>query len=202
MRDSENREIERPPQQNSEKAHPEPKRDHRKLRRGVLISMSVAIIVLLILFAALYFLVGGLKPTAPCCLNPTGRFESAEATSNTTATVEFAGFSLTPAPEELTIVVETSLSLGLFGFPLLDSFYLTFEGTYFFPDNDDGVQLLFERGFDLADVQYKDYADNELVNGGDVLRLSGLGPGMTYTVKCLWEDGTELDSITFEMPDD
>lgn len=201
MRDGEDPEIEHIQERTTKVGITDPEKDRRDLKATTLIVVVfLAIIIPLTLISISYLMVVGLAPS-PCCMNPTGQFGDIETTSNTTATVEFAGFSMTPNPEQLTIVVETQLSLGLFGIPLMDSFYITYEGRYYFPHNDDNVRLQFEGGLNLADIGYKDYADNELVNSGDQLRLSGLFPGVTYTVKMLWEDGTELDSISFEMPD-
>lgn len=199
MRDSEDQEIKHVQERNTNVGIKDPEKDRRNLEATILI-VVVFLAVIIPLFSVFFLMIGGEAPG--CCSTMTGHFGNAETTSNSTATVEFAGFSYSPAPERISIVVETSLSLGLFGVPLMDSFYLTFEGTYSFPHNDDGVRLQFEGNLNLADIKYKDYADNGRVNSGDQLRLSGLSPGVTYTVKMLWEDGTELDSIRFEMPDD
>ncbi|UCD91813.1 MAG: hypothetical protein JSV43_06130 [Methanobacteriota archaeon] len=121
----------------------------------------------------------------PLLSPPMGQFASASATSNTTATAEFAGFSTNPEPVNLIIVLER----------------VPDAGSYSFPNNQDGVVLTLQAGTMLGTITYRDYADNELVNGGDQLLLSGLTPSSSYTIRLIWAPtGDTLDVESFNTP--
>lgn len=117
-------------------------------------------------------------------VRPTGQFANADATSNTTATVTFAGFSSTPAPINLRIVLSTAAS----------------SGTYAFGANGDGTILNLQSGTIIGTITYRDYDDNDLVNGGDQLLITGLSVSTSYTVRMLWRDGSTLDQEDFNTP--
>jgi flagellin-like protein len=147
------------------------------------IATILMVAITVVLAAVLYIMVIGLAPTTGEQA-PTGVFASAGATSNTTATVEFAGFSVTPAPINLKIVVSQTGS----------------SGTYTFGANADGTVLSLEAGTSQGTLTYRDYADNDLVNGGDQILMTGLTKSTTYEVKMLWKDGTILDTESFNTP--
>ncbi|TET90297.1 MAG: hypothetical protein E3J35_07295 [Methanomassiliicoccales archaeon] len=65
-------------------------------------------------------------------------------------------------------------------------------GTYVIPGIEDGVELQLEEGSDLADIEFRDYADNGLVNGGDQLLISGLAQDQYYTIRLYWTQSNEF----------
>lgn len=147
------------------------------------IATILMVAITVVLAAVLYIMVIGLTPTTGTQA-PTGNWGPAQATSSTTAEATFAGFSSDPAPTSLTIVLENS----------------TNSGTYSFPNNNDGVILNKASGDDMGTISYKDYGTNQLVNQGDKLRFSDLGPGSTYTLIMLWSDGSTLHTTSFNTP--
>ncbi len=121
----------------------------------------------------------------PLLSPPTGQFAGAFATSNTAATVVFAGFSTNPEPINLLIVLER----------------VPEAGTYSFPNNQDGVVLTLQAGTMLGTITYRDYADNGRVNSGDQLLLSGLTPSSDYSIRMIWAPtGDTLDVENFSTP--
>ncbi len=147
------------------------------------IATILMVAITVVLAAVLYIMVIGLTPP-PGTQAPTGNWGGAEATSSTTAVATFAGFSTDPSPTSLTIILENS----------------THSGTYTFPSNNDGVALNKASGDNMGTITYKDYLDNSLVNQGDQLRFSDLGPGSTYSLRMVWSDGSTLHTTNFNTP--
>ncbi|UCD91617.1 MAG: type IV pilin N-terminal domain-containing protein [Methanobacteriota archaeon] len=156
----------------------------RKGEEGVspVIATILMVAITVVLAAVLYIMVIGLAPP-PGDRPPPGQF-NARATSNTTAEAEFAGFSQSPPPINLKIVLSTD----------------TASGTYAFGANADGTVLALESGVSMGTITYRDYANNNLVNTGDELLMTGLDTGTFYTIKMLWKDGSSMDTKTFATP--
>jgi hypothetical protein len=115
-----------------------------------------------------------------------GEFVSVFDTSETTATAIFGGFTpAPPQPNNLNIVIWRG-GVG---------------GTYSFPDNSNGTVLALSSGSYLATITYIDHADNQLVDVGDELLLSGLDPGEDYVILLVWNPtGALLDYEVFSTP--
>ncbi len=116
-----------------------------------------------------------------------GGFTSVFDTSETTATAIFGGFApAPPQPIRLNIV----LWQGGIG------------GTYQFPDNANGTVLVLSSGTYLGSITYIDHADNQFVDVGDELLLSGLDSGEDYVILLAWDPtGDLLDYGVFSTPD-
>jgi flagellin-like protein len=156
----------------------------RKDEEGVspVIATILMVAITVVLAAVLYIMVIGLAPP-PEGQPPRGQFTPV-VTSNTTATMEFAGFSRVPLPIHLKIVLSTE----------------TASGTYAFGANADGTVLSLESGVSMGTITYRDFANNDLVNSGDQLLIAGLDTGTFYTIKMLWKDGSAMDTKTFATP--
>ncbi len=102
---------------------------------------------------------------------PVGGFSQIIATSSTSATAVFSGFTDNPPqPIDLKVFIwKDSLS-----------------GTYIFPSNANGTTLTLESGNLLVIMQYNDYLNNLRVNAGDELLLSGLDEGEDYVLVLIW----------------
>lgn len=159
---------------------PSPTKEKKNLKVLALVVVAVLIVAIL---ASAYFVMVGKKNGEPKCADYP-RLE-ATATSYTNATVVFWAFSEPPSPANLRIVLDSTTS----------------EGTYFFPTNDDGVELEVQEGTDLADILYRDYADNGKVNAGDMLLISSLIPGDRYSLWVIWAPTNEpIACNEFSMP--
>ncbi len=144
------------------------------------IATILMVAITVVLAAVLYIMVIGLTPT-PGDVPPTGQFAYATPTSNTTATVEFAAFSVTPPPVSLKIVLSTSTS----------------SGTYTFGANADGTVMTLADGDNMGTLTYRDYGKNGLVDRGDQLLITSLAKNTNYDIRMLWKDGSTLDTDDF-----
>lgn len=171
--------------------YPPPRKDSSWIVLTVLIIVMILLVVQVVLTVVTYLAVLDLKQTndngtpPPPVTVPTAQFGPCQATSNTTAEVVFAGFSTSPEPVNLKIVLQRGAN----------------SGTFSFPSNNDGVILIIESGTQYGTIRYRDYADNARVNQGDELSIYGLDPGSTYTVRMIWgPTGDILDSEEFSLP--
>lgn len=116
-----------------------------------------------------------------------GGFSSAFDTSETTAMAIFGGFTpASPQPIRLMVVLWRD---GI-------------DGIYNFPNNDNGAILTLSSGTHLGTITYVDHADNQLVDVGDELHLSGLLQGEDYIIILVWDPtGDSLDFEVFSTPE-
>ncbi|UCD92122.1 MAG: hypothetical protein JSV43_07825 [Methanobacteriota archaeon] len=147
------------------------------------IPTAVVVTVVVVLIVVVYSMANSfsMDPNEP----PAGCFcDGVVVTSNTTAEVDFGGFSYAPRPVDLKIVLASSSD----------------SGTYTFGSNSDGTVLSLESGIDMGTIAYRDFSDDMEVDPGDMLMISGLSPSNYYSVKMLWKDGSTMDIENFETP--
>jgi hypothetical protein len=60
------------------------------------------------------------------------------------------------------------------------------HGSYLFSNDIDGSSLLLDYGDDIAEISYRDYADNGRVDTGDKLYLTGLDDGTYHILVLTW----------------
>lgn len=164
---------------------PPPKTTGKTIIAIVVLVLIVATVVPTVLAMIMYGLVGG-TTTHPVAV-PTGTWASKDILSSSTVIVEFGKVSGDPRPTDLGIILVRN---G------------TAEGSYFFMTNTDGA-LAFKAGsgYDIADVEYQDIADNQKVNAGDSLTFTALLPNSGYTLRMIWEPtGDQISVTTFSTP--
>jgi hypothetical protein len=116
-----------------------------------------------------------------------GGFTSVFDTSETTATAIFGGFTPAPPQPNWLIIVLWQGGIG---------------GTYMFQDNSNGTVLVLTSGTYLGTITYIDHADNQRVDVGDELSLSGLDQGEDFVILLVWEStGGLLDYGVFSTPE-
>jgi hypothetical protein len=139
---------------------------------AVMISTAVA--------ALLYIMMIGTAPSCACV--PTGAFGEVEVLDPTSARVSFREISMDPRPKDLSINLERN-GVG--------------EGSYSFVSNDEG-ELLLTDGTSVGTIIYEDLANNQKVNIGDRLSITGLEPDTVHTIKLYWvPTGDLITSTTF-----
>ncbi len=157
----------------------------RKDEEGVspVIATILMVAITVVLAAVLYIMVIGLAPTGSVI--PTGTWGAKTLVSNTAYNVDFGKVNPEPKPVDLELIL---IRNG------------TDEGNYSFSGNDDGA-LKFASGVNLGTLTYSDLADNQKVNIGDQLKLTGLTPRSDYTLKMIWSStGDQITSTSFTTP--
>ena len=164
-----------------------PKKDDKKLWIVVVIVIIVVFVLPMVMAAGLYFVVIGLAPTdfPPGAQVPTGTWGAKTIVSNTAVNIDFGKVNPEPMPVNLEIILVRNL---------------TTEGVYSFSGNDDGA-LTLSRGVNIGTLTYADLADNQRINIGDQLKLTGLNPNSDYTIKMIWvPTGDQITSTSFSTP--
>ncbi len=166
--------------------YPPPKRDDKKILIIVLIIVIVIFVLPTVMAAVLYFVVIGLAPTDfPDSLVPTGTWGAKTLVSSTAINIDFGKVNPEPRPVDLEIILVRNW---------------TTEGVYSFSGNDDGV-LTLSRGVDIGTLTYADLADNQRINIGDQLKLTGLNPNSDYRIIMIWvPTGDQITSTGFSTP--
>lgn len=173
MKDSENEKTESPSRQR-------PSRFYLGDLVGSLPIIAIGIIIVLVLFI---LSLSEPEPERYCFGDPEGSID-AKATGPTSATVYFCGFSSEPSPMNLKIVLQKGTSYG----------------NYTFPSNESGAILVLEWGTDMGNITYLDLDNDEEVDLGDRLLVTGLVPDSIYTVDLIWApSGDRLDSQMFSL---
>lgn len=169
----------------------EPQSTEKPPRKGNLghkinlaILLAVIIFCLAVFAFALYVaMTSGYDEPRPY---PTGSFDSVEANNTTTALAVFGSISNNPEPVNLMIQLETDTTMA----------------RYSWNGNGDGEVL--ERNPthpDLGTITYHDLENNEEVNEGDYLYISGLSPDSDYTIRLIWDPtGDEITWGSFSTP--
>jgi hypothetical protein len=160
---------------------PPPKREDRTILIIVVLAVVFLMVVPMIMAAVLYITVIGLTPGGGTTV-PTGQWGPYDELSSTAVDIQFARVTPEPRPVQLEIILVRNY---------------TDQGRYTFPDNDDG-QLTLAAGTDLGTLTYEDYLDNQRVNTGDEIRMTGLSPGSDYTIIMFWgPTGDQIASKDF-----
>jgi hypothetical protein len=108
-----------------------------------------------------------------------------ESTSSTSAILYFSKLPGDPDSTKLKIVLENDSTWG----------------NYTFPSNASGTYLVLESGNDMANITYRDLADNGILNYGDRLIMSGLSPNTAYDVDLIWiPSGDRIHDSWFRTP--
>ena len=157
----------------------------RKDEEGVspVIATILMVAITVVLAAVLYIMVIGLAPSGSVV--PTGTWGAKTVNSNTAVDIDFGKVNPEPKPVDLEIILTRNN---------------TDEGKYSFNNNDDGA-LVLASGVNLGTLTYADLADNQKVNIGDQLRMTGLSPNSDYTLKMIWTStGDQITSTTFSTP--
>jgi hypothetical protein len=149
----------------------------------VIVVIVLFVVVPAILGALLYSMVVGFVPRPPEA--PTGVWGMKMPVSDTEYRIDFGKVTTEPKPIDLEIILELN---G------------TTEGVYSFSTNDDGA-LTLSAGMNVCTMTYHDLADNQKINVGDQLRLTGLSPRSDYTIKMMWAPtGDQITSANFSTP--
>ena len=154
----------------------------RKDEEGVspVIATILMVAITVVLAAVLYIMVIGLAPTGSVI--PTGTWGTKTLVSNTEYNVDFGKVNPEPKPVDLEILLIRNA---------------TDEVKYSFNGNGDG-DLIFAGGVNLGTLTYSDLADDETVDIGDRLKMSGLSPGSNYELKMIWSSsGDQITTTTF-----
>lgn len=160
----------------------------RKGRRKPLVIGIVLAVVIGAAIAAgiLYFMILGLRPSAPCC--PVGEWDKYTVHGPTNVTIEF-GVGVGPydvKPMDLEIWLERNGTNG---------------NRYAFHDDSDGDLILIE-GPDGAVLTYEDRADNKRIDEGDEIQMTNLLPGSEYRIRMIWRStGDFMASKSFSTPE-
>lgn len=99
-----------------------------------------------------------------------------EVTNATTANVTFGEPTTSPHPVKLKVILSTSAE----------------SGVYIFPSNDNGVTLIRTSGDNMGTMVYMDSQNNEKIDPGDMLLLTGLEDGTAHNISFLWEPNDNL----------
>jgi hypothetical protein len=159
--------------------YPPPKRK-KKFTAVKAIAATGAIVVPVVTVVLLYSMVVGLAPSCACV--PNGIFGDVEVLDSTSVIVEFGKVGGEPRPMDLQIELA------------LDRWH---EWSYSFEHNGDG-ELIPQNGNAVASITYADLADNQKVNVGDRLSITGLEPDTEYTINLIWAStGDLITSTTF-----
>ena len=156
----------------------------RKDEEGVspVIATILMVAITVVLAAVLYIMVIGLAPTGSVI--PTGTWGAKTPVSNTAYDIDFGKVNPEPKPLDLELIL---IRNG------------TDEGKYSFASNNDGA--LIRTGEDVGTLTYADLADNQKVNIGDQLKMTGLSPRSDYTLKMIWSStGDQITSTSFTTP--
>ncbi len=170
----------------------EPQSTEKPPRRGNLghkinLAILLAVIIFcLAVFAFSLYVAMTSGPTVPEPF-PTGSFKSVEATNESTAEAVFGDISDNPEPVNLMIQLETDTTIA----------------RYSWNGNGDGEVL--ERNpidVDLGSITYYDLENNEEVNEGDYLYISGLSLDSDYSIRLIWNPtGDAITWSSFSTPD-
>lgn len=163
-----------------------PKKDDKKLWIVVVIVIIVVFVLPMVMAAVLYFVVIGLAPMDfPGPQVPTGTWGAKTLVSSTAINIDFGKVNPEPRPVDLEIIL---IRNG------------TAEGVYSFSGNDDGA-LTLSRGVNIGTLTYADLADNQRINIGDQLKLTGLNPNSDYRIIMIWgPTGDQITSTGFSTP--
>jgi hypothetical protein len=150
-----------------------------------LVILLAVIIFCLAVFVFAFYVAMTSGPSKPRPF-PTGSFGSVQANNTTTALAVFGRISNNPEPVNLMVQLKTDTAIA----------------EYLWNDNGDG-QLL-ERNpihMDLGSITYYDLDNNEEVNQGDYLYISGLSPDSDYTIRLIWNPtGDAITWSSFSTP--
>jgi hypothetical protein len=165
----------------------DPKRETRKMK---LISVSGYFLVLALILVSIFVLYFMLKPDTydePIeheCEWRGGTF-SKRILSPTSIEICFGLLRPEPKPTALEIILVRN---G------------TDEGWYSFQSDDDGP-LILAGGVTIGTIVYADSEDNERVNPGDKLDITGLHPASNYEIMLIWAPtGDVITRKTFTTP--
>ncbi len=154
------------------------RRDEEGVSPVIATILMVAITV--VLAAVLYIMVMYMVP--PEDVEPRGTWGPRRVLSATAVNVEFGMVTPEQKPMNLEIILLLNDSI---------------EGKYSFSSNDDGA-LAFSGGTDFCDISYVDLADNQKVSVGDMIQITNLYPGSSYTLMMIWgQSGGLIASTTF-----
>lgn len=163
-------------------AYPPPKKDSAKL---IIILVVILVVLPVILSVVLYIMVIGLEPESSVMNTPQGAFSSVQVTGNTTAEATFAMITGHTPMTDLRIILETGTS----------------SGGYSFPCSASGTVASLDSGSDLGTITYWDFLDDDEVDSGDMLYLTGLDRNSDYTIYLMWApNGEMMDHEDFTTP--
>lgn len=173
QREYEPQSIERPPRK-------------RKLGHKINLIILLAVITFcLAVFAFALYVAMTSGPNKPRPF-PTGSFVSVQANNTTTALAVFGRISNNPKPVDLMVQLKTNTAIA----------------EYSWNGNGDGEVL--ERNptdADLGSITYYDLENNEEVNQGDYLHISGLTPDSDYTIRLIYSPtGDVIAWSSFSTP--
>lgn len=164
-----------------------PKRITRKMK---LIWVSGYLLVLALILVSIFVLYVMLKPDSPDepieheCESRGGTF-STRVLSPTSIEVCFGRLNPEPKPTALEIILVRNW---------------TDEGRYSFQSDGDGP-LVLAGGVTIGTIVYADSEDNERVNLGDKLDITGLYPASNYEIMLIWvATGDVITSKTLSTP--
>ena len=163
----------------------------RKTRKTKLIRVSGYLLVLALILVSVFVLYVVLlpdipdEPVEPEC---EWRGETFSKRNLSPTSVEFCFGPIRPEPKP------TALEIILVRNG-------TDEGRYSFQSDDDGP-LILAGGVTIGTIVYADSADNERVNPGDKIDITGLRPGSSYVIYLIWAPtGDVISKKTFSTPD-
>ncbi|MCK5292279.1 MAG: hypothetical protein KAR39_09735 [Thermoplasmata archaeon] len=167
--------------------YPPPKRDDKKIVILLVIVIIVIMVVPMITAAILYSFVRDLGPTdlPPSSHVPVGAWGDKTIMSPTEVWVDFGWLSPAPRPVDLQIILRKND---------------TDEARYYFVhDRADTLDLVV--GIWLGTMTYVDLADNQLVDMGDQLRMTGLAPNSDYLLRMIYyPTGDQITMTSFSTP--
>ncbi|UCD91812.1 MAG: hypothetical protein JSV43_06125 [Methanobacteriota archaeon] len=156
-----------------QEAQPEPPSDSDRKKKQL-----IAIVVVIVILAVLALLLILLQP-AP---DPGTEQEhiltisNVEVTNSTKANVTFGEPTNNPHPVKLKVIIST----------------LTESGVYIFPSNMDGADLARISGDNMGFMVFRDFADNEKIDPGDMILMTGLEKGTLHNISIRWEPNDHL----------
>ena len=147
------------------------------------IATILMVAITVVLAAVLYIIVMSITP--PQDIPPIGTFSYSEATGSTEAEAIFGEITGDPAPTNLKFVLQNDTSSGI----------------YTVPSSDSETTLILSEGDNMGTLIYRDNANNEKVNIGDLIKMKNLAAGSEYTLKMIWvPTGDLIDETTFSTP--
>lgn len=157
-------------------------------------AILVAVLVLLAILIAIVLLLFTLEPESEkLCKGEIGGYCYGDP-----ATVIWIGES---APTSVELILPSRVELPPIKLELVLE-NSTNKGTYIFPSNDNGTDLVLVSGDAMGTMRYIDLADNGRINLGDSIIMDGLGPGSYYTFRLVYiPSDTTRCFYCFETPE-